>query len=68
MIDTDSFIQLNNKILVEYFDGLERYRRQRDKLSNPKFEKVIHAYTEYHRKEHIAEDILRIWRKAKLKN
>lgn len=56
VIDQDSFIQLDNTILIEYFDELSDYRRQKDKLSSNKLQKVINAYETYHKKHHIAED------------
>ena len=56
VIDKDSFIQLNNVILVENFDELINYRRQPDKLSDRKLMSVIDAYRNYHKKHHIAED------------
>lgn len=56
VIDKDSFIQLNNVILVENTENLVKYRRQKDKLSSAKLESVIKAYREYHEKHHIAED------------
>lgn len=56
VIDEDSFIQKNNTILVEYFDGIEQYRRQKDTLSRDKLQKVIEAYREYHQNNEIPED------------
>ena len=56
VIDKDSFIQKNNTILLEYFDGLEKYRRQKDTLSQNKLQSVIRAYKEYHEKNEIPED------------
>jgi len=47
---------LNNKILIEYFEDLSKYRRQEDTLSRDKLDGVIEAYRNYHKKEHIAED------------
>lgn len=56
VIDKDSFIQKNNTILIEYFDGLEKYRRQTDKLSTNKLNNVIQAYNDYHLKNEIPEN------------
>ncbi|MCR5846596.1 MAG: hypothetical protein K6G75_00535 [Lachnospiraceae bacterium] len=56
VIDKDSFIQKNNTIMLEYFDGIEKYRRQKDKLSNNKLQNVIQAYKEYHENNEIPEN------------
>ena len=55
VIDKDSFIQKNNTILLEYYDGIEKYRRQKDTLSSNKLEGVIKAYKEFHAKNEIPE-------------
>ena len=56
VIDKDSFIQLYNKIQVENYEGLKKYRRQEDTLSKNKLEDVIEAYQDYQKKHHIADD------------
>ena len=56
VIDKDSFIQLNNKILLEDYPGLLRFRRQEDVLSAGKMDDVAEAYIGYHKKHHIAEN------------
>ncbi len=56
VIDKDSFIQKNNTIMLEYFDGIEKYRRQKDKLSQNKLQNVIQAYKEYHKNNEIQEN------------
>ena len=56
VIDKDSFIQKNNLILLEYYDGIEKYRRQKDKLSTKKLQSVIEAYKKYHTDHLIPED------------
>ena len=58
VIDKDSFIQKNNTILLEYFEGIERYRRQTDVLSSNKLQDVISAYRDYHIKNEIPENII----------
>lgn len=55
VIDKDSFIQKNNTILLEYYDGIEKYRRQKDTLSSNKLGEVIKAYKEFHAKNEIPE-------------
>lgn len=49
VIDEDSYIQLDNKIQIEYFDELIQYRRQSDKLSNNKLNEILEAYKNYHK-------------------
>lgn len=56
VIDKDSFIQKNNTILLEYYDGLQKYRRQEDTLSQNKLEAVVNAYKDYHNKNEIPEN------------
>lgn len=55
VIDEDSYIQLDNKFVIEYFDNLELFRRQTDKLSKDKLTEVIAAYNKYHN-ENIIDD------------
>lgn len=55
VIDKDSYVQLDNSLKVEYFDGLSRFRRQKDKLSKERLRGVLLAYKEYHRTHEIAE-------------
>ena len=56
VIDKDSFVQIDNIIQLEYFPELIRKRRQKDKLSAPKFEKVVTRYMEYKENEWIDDD------------
>lgn len=56
VIDKDSYVQMDNKFTLEYYDGIVRYRRQKDKLSNGKLEAVIAAYREYQQEHHLNED------------
>lgn len=44
VIDKDSFVQVDNIIQLEYFKELENKRRQFDKLSDIKFQKVLNRY------------------------
>lgn len=55
VIDKDSYVQLDNSIKIEYYDGLSRFRRQSDKLSEEKLSDVLRAYSEYHEKHEIRE-------------
>lgn len=55
VIDKDSYIQLDNSFQIEYFDGLDRYRRQADILSECKLAEVLEAYRKYHEEHEIDE-------------
>lgn len=55
VIDKNSYVQLDNTILLEYFDGLEKFRRQKDKLSHAKLKYVISEYKHYHAHNQISE-------------
>ena len=56
VIYKDSFIQMDNKFLVEDYPELERFRKTLDKLSSPKFEETVAAYTDYQNSHHISEN------------
>lgn len=56
VIDKDSYIQMDNKFLLENHSGLEYYRRQKDKLSEKKLNNVLKAYRKYHETHQIDED------------
>lgn len=48
VIDKDSFVNLDTKYQIEIFEGLEKYRRQTDKLSKEKLNDIIREYEAYH--------------------
>lgn len=56
VIDKDSFVQIDNIIQLENFPGLEIKRRQTDKLSSEKFNKVLQRYNEYKDNEWIDDN------------
>lgn len=56
VIDKDSYIQLDNCLRIEYFDGICLLRRQEDKLSDTKFQDVINAYVHYQNTNYIDEN------------
>ena len=56
VIDKDSFVQIDNIIQLENFPKLETKRRQTDKLSNEKFNKVLKRYNEYKDNEWIDDN------------
>ena len=56
VIDKDSFVQVDNIIMLENFSGLEKKRKQKDKLSDEKFNKVLKRYSEFKNNELIVDD------------
>lgn len=56
LIDKDSFVQVDNIIMLENFFGLEKKRKQKDKLSDEKFNKVLKRYSEFKNNELIVDD------------
>ncbi len=56
LIDKDSFVQVDNIIMLENFSGLEKKRKQKDKLSDEKFNKVLKRYSEFKNNELIVDD------------
>lgn len=56
VIDQDSYVQMDNTIKIENCRYLERFRRQRDKLSANKLQEVIFAYRRYHERHEIDEN------------
>ena len=56
VIDKDSFVQVDNIIQLENFSKLELKRRQIDKLSEEKFNKVYKRYNEYKNNEWIDDN------------
>lgn len=56
VIDKDSFVQIDNIIQLEYFPELVKKRRQEEKLSKEKFDKVITKYLEYKENEWIDDN------------
>lgn len=56
VIDKDSYVQLDNTIIIENFPSLSNYRRQPDKLSAQKLASIANAYSEYHKNNEIEEN------------
>jgi len=56
VISENSYAQLNNKFTIEYFKGLENYRRTKDKLSNRKLNEILKAYRDFHKNNIIKEE------------
>lgn len=44
----DSYIQLDNKLVIEYFEGLSAFRRTAATLSRGRLRDVLNAYKAYH--------------------
>ena len=55
VIDEDSYVQLDNTLLVVYFDDLTQMRRQTDVLSLVKLTDLIDSYETYHKNNIIAD-------------
>ena len=55
VLDKDSYIQIDNSFQIEYFEELNRYRRQTETLSHEKLKEVLKAYAIYHEKNEIDE-------------
>lgn len=56
MIDKDSYIQMDNTLKIELYEGLKAYRRQSDKLSTEKLGKALLKYQRYHETHEIDEN------------
>jgi hypothetical protein len=56
VISMDSYAQLNNKLTLEYYDDLKKYRRTNNKLSKDKLAFLLKKYEEYHRQNFIKEE------------
>ena len=56
VIFKDSFLQMDNKILLEDHLNLTSFRRTEDKLSTAKFQEALSAYREYQNDHHISEN------------
>lgn len=56
VIDKDSYATLDTYYRIEYYEELSKYRRQEDKLSKEKLEKVISRYNSYHSKYFIDDN------------
>jgi len=55
VILVDSYAQLNNKLTIEYFPELIRFRKNKNKLSDEKLIPLIESYKEYHSKNFIPD-------------
>lgn len=56
VIYKDSYVQLDNTIIVDNYEGLVKYRKTTDKLSTEKLSKVLSEYSNYHHTNHIDEN------------
>lgn len=49
VLTKDSYIQLDNQIQIEYFEGLKKFRKTEDTLSQVRLSSILSDYNEYHR-------------------
>ncbi len=56
VISKDSYAQLNNKILIEYFEDLKKYRKTLKTLSKNKLKELLKDYFEYQKNTIIKEE------------
>lgn len=56
VIEKDGFIQMDNAIQIEYYDGLTKYLRTADKLSKGKLDEILQEYRDYHITHEIDEN------------
>ena len=56
VISKDSFIQMDNKFMIEDYPGLVKYRTTEDTLSKSKFDDLIASYNKYQEGHQIDED------------
>ncbi len=47
VISMDSYAQLNNRLKIEYFPELVKFRKTKEKLSKEKLNELLTAYKEY---------------------
>lgn len=57
VINKDSYLNLNKRIRLEYYDGLVHYLRSEQKLSEHKLEDVLIKYRDYQEKNAIDEQL-----------
>ncbi len=56
VISKDSFVQMDNKFMIEEYPELVKYRTTEDTLSESKFEDLVESYNKYQRSHQIDED------------
>lgn len=56
VIDKDSYMQMDNTLKIELYEGLKAYRRQMEKLSPDKLSKALLKYYRYHETHEIDEN------------
>ena len=55
VIFVDSYAQLNNKLVIENFPELIRFRKTTEKLSEAKLKSLLDDYNDYHEKNFISD-------------
>ena len=56
VISKDSYAQLNNKIIIENFESLKKYRKTINTLSKNKLKELLNDYFEYQKNTIIKEE------------
>ena len=56
VISKDSYAQLNNKIIIENFESLKKYRKTINTLSKNKLKELLNDYYEYQKNKIIKEE------------
>ncbi len=56
VIYVDSYAQLNNSLIIEYFPELVKYRRTKQKLSKQKLDDLLNEYNKYHKNNIIPDE------------
>ena len=56
VLHEDSYAQLNNKLTIENFEGLLKYRKTTDLLSKNKLTELLSDYKEYQKNNKIREE------------
>ena len=56
VISKDSYVQMDNKFMIEEYPELAKYRSTKDTLSKSKFDDLVAAYTKYQRSHQIDDN------------
>ena len=67
VISKDSYAQLNNKIIIENFESLKKYRKTINTLSKNKLKELLNDYFEYQKNTIIKEERIVYIKKEELK-
>ena len=56
VIFVDSYAQLNNTLIIEYFPELVKFRKSKAKLSKEKLDELLKEYEDYHKNNIIPDE------------